>query len=325
MCRLRQDATWRQASLRLPGSSDDIDSVGPMEQTSGIFPGFSYLEEGNLDWDKPRPKANNNKNCGASPLYVRHLFACNTHLTDLSSEDLLRTRWDQFVRLATSTTGTLTDLKTGLVVPNNSNNRWYGSSHWLYENPHIFNCTKFNTNLTVLNVGRLLVVLEVAIPGQIQLQKNGPSGKSARGWAAATYCTHCINTCLRLERGTIPFCLTGRPFVHRITGSAPHQIGGFQGKFSPDHTHTPSQHTLHNKTHTHIIWVLYWSSIYYNQLQYKPHGPRSLGKPPVCRETIVCLGGGEIISIQNGGWTPLVSVREVGRLQQQYYRRMTCH
>ena len=33
LCRLRQDATRRQASLRLPGSSDDIDSVRPVEQT----------------------------------------------------------------------------------------------------------------------------------------------------------------------------------------------------------------------------------------------------------------------------------------------------
>ena len=32
------DATQCQASLGLPGSSDDIDSVRPVEQTSGIYP-----------------------------------------------------------------------------------------------------------------------------------------------------------------------------------------------------------------------------------------------------------------------------------------------
>ena len=46
--------------------------------------------------------------CGASPQDVRHLFDCTTHPTDLSSEDLWRIRWDQFVSLATSTTETLT-------------------------------------------------------------------------------------------------------------------------------------------------------------------------------------------------------------------------
>ena len=59
---------------------------------------------------------------GASPQDVRHLFACTTHPTDLSPEDLWRIRWDQFVRLAISTTETLTDLKTDLVVANNNNN-----------------------------------------------------------------------------------------------------------------------------------------------------------------------------------------------------------
>ena len=48
LCQLRQDTTQRQASLRLPGSSDDIDSVRPMEQTSGIYLGI-HLEEVNLD------------------------------------------------------------------------------------------------------------------------------------------------------------------------------------------------------------------------------------------------------------------------------------
>ena len=57
---------------------------------------------------------------GASPQDMRHLFACTTHPTDLSPEDLWRIRWDQFVRLAISTTETLTDLKTDLVVANNN-------------------------------------------------------------------------------------------------------------------------------------------------------------------------------------------------------------
>ena len=48
--------------------------------------------------------------CGASPQDVRHLFACTTHPTDLSPEDL----WRNPVRSirAISTTETLTDLKT---------------------------------------------------------------------------------------------------------------------------------------------------------------------------------------------------------------------
>ena len=60
-------------------------------------------------------------NCGASPQDVRHLFAGSTHPTDLSPEDLWRIRCDQFVRLSTSTTGTLTDLTADLVVANNNN------------------------------------------------------------------------------------------------------------------------------------------------------------------------------------------------------------
>ena len=40
------DATRRQASLRLPGPSDDIDSVRPMEQTSGIYPGIQLSRGG---------------------------------------------------------------------------------------------------------------------------------------------------------------------------------------------------------------------------------------------------------------------------------------
>ena len=61
--------------------------------------------------------------CGASPQNVRHLFDCTTHPTDLSPEDLYGgIRWDQFVSLATSTTETLTDLTTDLVMANNNNN-----------------------------------------------------------------------------------------------------------------------------------------------------------------------------------------------------------
>ena len=54
--------------------------------------------------------------CGVSPQDVRHLFACTTHPTDLSPEDLWRNRWDQFVRLAIPTTETLTDLTTDLLL-----------------------------------------------------------------------------------------------------------------------------------------------------------------------------------------------------------------
>ena len=58
--------------------------------------------------------------CGASPQDVRHLFACTTHPTDFSPEDLWGIRWDLFVRIAISTTETLNDLTTDLVVANNS-------------------------------------------------------------------------------------------------------------------------------------------------------------------------------------------------------------
>ena len=62
---------------------------------------------------------------GASPQDVRHLFACTTNLTDLSPEAL----WRNPVRsicvfsLAISTTETLTDLETDLVVANNNNTK----------------------------------------------------------------------------------------------------------------------------------------------------------------------------------------------------------
>ena len=40
-----------QASLRVPGSSDDINSVRPMEQTNGLYPGIQLSRGG-----KPRLK-----------------------------------------------------------------------------------------------------------------------------------------------------------------------------------------------------------------------------------------------------------------------------
>ena len=65
--------------------------------------------------------------CGASPQDVRHLFACTTHPTNLSPEDLWRIWWNLFVRLANMTTEALTDLTTDLttdlVVENNNNNQ----------------------------------------------------------------------------------------------------------------------------------------------------------------------------------------------------------
>ena len=51
-----------------------------------------------------------------------HLFACNAHPTDLSTEDLWQNPVDQVVRLATSATGILTDLTTNLIVANNNHN-----------------------------------------------------------------------------------------------------------------------------------------------------------------------------------------------------------
>ena len=38
--------TRRQASFRLPGSFDDIDSVRPVEQTNGIYPGIQLSRGG---------------------------------------------------------------------------------------------------------------------------------------------------------------------------------------------------------------------------------------------------------------------------------------
>ena len=61
--------------------------------------------------------------CGASPQDVSHLFACNTHPTDLHLRIYGGIRWDRFVRSATSTTETSTDLTTDLVVANNNNSQ----------------------------------------------------------------------------------------------------------------------------------------------------------------------------------------------------------
>ena len=47
--RIKKDATRHQAFLRLPGSSDDIDSIRPVEQTSGNYPGIQLSRGG-----KPR-------------------------------------------------------------------------------------------------------------------------------------------------------------------------------------------------------------------------------------------------------------------------------
>ena len=44
--------------MHLP--SDDIDTVIPMEKTKGLRPGIQLSRGWNLDWDEPRPKANNN-------------------------------------------------------------------------------------------------------------------------------------------------------------------------------------------------------------------------------------------------------------------------
>ena len=60
--------------------------------------------------------------CGASPQDVRHLFACTTHPTDLSPEDLWRNPVRSIRAFSYLETETLTDLKTDLVVANNNNN-----------------------------------------------------------------------------------------------------------------------------------------------------------------------------------------------------------
>ena len=52
LCRLRHDASWCEASLRLPGSPDYTDTVRPMEQTDGRCPGtqLSRGERPILKW-----------------------------------------------------------------------------------------------------------------------------------------------------------------------------------------------------------------------------------------------------------------------------------
>ena len=94
--------------------------------------------------------------CGASPQDVRHLFVCNAHQTDFSSEDLWRIRWDQFVRLATSTTGILTDLTMDLFMANNNMSVWMSvctdfGYQWLISNCFVFKgkCKKNNQYNTV--------------------------------------------------------------------------------------------------------------------------------------------------------------------------------
>ena len=61
--------------------------------------------------------------CGASPHDVRHLFACTTHPTDLSPEDLWRKPVGSIRAFSYLDNGTLTDLTTDLVVANNNNNQ----------------------------------------------------------------------------------------------------------------------------------------------------------------------------------------------------------
>ena len=77
--------------------------------------------------------------CGASPQDVRHLFACTTHPTDLSPEDLWRNPAGSIRAFSYLDNETLTDLKTDLVVANNNNNtlqqnRWtfinYKKADW---------------------------------------------------------------------------------------------------------------------------------------------------------------------------------------------------
>ena len=58
--------------------------------------------------------------CGASSQDVRHLFACTTHPTDLSPEDLWRNPVGSIRAFSYLDNGTLTDLKTDLVVENNN-------------------------------------------------------------------------------------------------------------------------------------------------------------------------------------------------------------
>ena len=58
--------------------------------------------------------------CGASPQDVRHLFACTTHPTDLSPEDLWRNPVRSIRVFSYLDKETLTDLKTDLVVANNN-------------------------------------------------------------------------------------------------------------------------------------------------------------------------------------------------------------
>ena len=58
--------------------------------------------------------------CGASPQYVNHFFACNAHLTDLTPGDLCWNPVRSIRAFSYLATGTLTDLTTGLVGSNNN-------------------------------------------------------------------------------------------------------------------------------------------------------------------------------------------------------------
>ena len=68
--------------------------------------------------------------CGALPQDARHLFACKAHPRASHQGIYGGIQCDQVVRLATSTTGTLTDLTADLVVANNNNQRFHTSSSY---------------------------------------------------------------------------------------------------------------------------------------------------------------------------------------------------
>ena len=64
--------------------------------------------------------SDNCTDCGASPQNSRHSFTCNAHPTDLTHKDLWQTQWNRFVSSAISTTDTLNDLTTDLIMTNNN-------------------------------------------------------------------------------------------------------------------------------------------------------------------------------------------------------------
>ena len=79
--------------------------------------------------------------CGASPQDVRHLFACTTHPTDLSPEDLWRNPVRSIRAFSYLDNGNIADLTTDLVVANNNN-----STH------HLFNCSHIRTTFSPLDL-----------------------------------------------------------------------------------------------------------------------------------------------------------------------------